>query len=56
MVINAFKDKIFSLSNPNDYPMCHEESIEGDSEEEDELIDSRLYKEISVIDNKETMN
>ena len=53
MISKAFKDKIFPLSDPGNYPQYYsrDELSESDNEE-DELLKNTLYKEISNVDNK----
>ena len=50
MIVNVFKDKIFPFYDPNDYPLEKEDILEVTSD--DELIDNRLYEQISNVDNK----
>ena len=53
MIINAFKDKMFPLNNPNNYPMYYQRDESPKSDSEDDIEeDDKLYREISSIDNK----
>ena len=51
MNINAFKDRIFPFYDSNGDYSSEKEDIPEVSFDDDELIDSKLYKEVSNIDN-----
>ena len=51
MIINAFKDKTFPFYDLNDYPP-EKDTSEVSSDDDDELIDNKLDKEVSKIDTK----